>query len=99
MEKQGRQAFLDELVNHPFPWHGFDGNVPTDGRTVTNIATSLGYSDTWGTALANLIRAIQVSDPQAIAKAVVALLPAQGSVDAHAIAAEFGKLLNPPAAA
>jgi hypothetical protein len=38
-------ALAEAVVSHEFPWYGFDGAVPSSGRTATSIKTDLGWAD------------------------------------------------------
>ena len=87
-------AIASAVLNKEIPWHGFDGNVPTTGRTTTNLGTTISYSDANFVGLQNLVKAIQGTDPQVIAKAIVSLLPSPSSVDGKAVALELIKILN-----
>jgi hypothetical protein len=44
-ERAARQGFIEEIVSHEFPWYGFDGKVPAEGRTTTSIKTDIGWAD------------------------------------------------------
>jgi hypothetical protein len=82
------------VLNKQVPWSGYDGTVPATGRTTTNLATTLSWLDTNFARISDLIRAVKGDDPSAIAKAIVALLPPQGTVDAKAVALELGKAIT-----
>jgi len=57
-----------DVVNEPFPWYGFDGKRPANGRTTTTLAINGGFADAIATAISQA-KAPQV-DVQALAAAL-----------------------------
>jgi hypothetical protein len=53
VERSARNQFFDDLVGHEFPWFGFDGKVPADGRQTTSIKTDVGWADARATGILN----------------------------------------------
>jgi hypothetical protein len=71
VEKQARAAFADELLNHPVPWYGFNGQVPESGRTTTSIALANGWADSIAAGTNGLIASL-TSKIDALTAAVAA---------------------------
>lgn len=91
----------DDVLRAEVPWYGFDGAVPTTGRTTTSLRLQAGWADTTAVGLsreiqdvAKAIGALHVADVAISPEQVAALGEQLKAVLGPAIAADLARRLG-----